>query len=331
MSYTPVRGGDSLIGTKGNIKLYLRIEPDGHTEFCLKTRGGGDVEVVSWNKRARPDWASSEEVVAPMPRWLFGEYPEVLRQSRRRAAMLATGASLADVAGGEWIDPRQEPGQIVIGRAVSLIARSIPQYHVDLLWNSVERRYWPDQVELCEQISSSMLEAPWGLLSILYQNYNTVRRASQQLHLIAVAAQYWGQLLPLGPRFSTGGWGCQYLEEIPTLLQFSLARQGVPGEALRQPLTSELLAQLVSSTPGFQIRAFSQEGRLEQAADLIRHHRDEIVFLSLSEHLVDFGHDAFACDLVRSVHFPDPHGIAGAWLAKQGDPSRTVQRTWSTK
>ncbi len=331
MSDNLVRDGDLLIFAKGPLKFYLRIEPDGHTEFCLRTTESGDVQIVAWNKRTRPVWASGEAFVAPMPKWLYGEYAQVLKQSRRRATMLAKGASLADVAGREWIDPRQEPGQIIIGRALSLIGRSVPQYHVDLVWSSFQRRYWPDQLELCQQIFVSLLEAPWGFLSVLYQNYNVVRRARQQLYLITAATRHWGLLLPFGPRFSTGGWGCQYLEEIPTLLQYCLARQGVPGETLRQPLTAGLLAQLAAATPGFQIRTLSEQGRLEKAADLIREHRAETVVLSLSEHLLDFGHDAFACDLVRSLHLPDPHGIAGAWLARQGDPSRTAQRSWSVK
>ena len=241
------------------------------------------------------------------------------------ARRLRRGERLVDVAGNDWVDAAGAPGLVVLDRRWSLISPSSPQFHADLLWTvlSGSAELGDSNWSVYLRSADEALTLTWAFAGILdSQRYELVRRADQQLRFVSAARQHWVSLTSLGSRFSTGGEG-RRLEDLPSLVTFCLARQGAPVSEL-QPLTAQQLEQLASSLPGFRMRELAREGKLQDAAALLKDHR-EIALVSLAEHLVDFGYDDVACQAVENVASPDPHAIVRRWLDGRGNAERSVR------
>jgi hypothetical protein len=125
------------------------------------------------------------------PELLYGDYATVLKSCHRKATVLARVRVFRDIFGEDFIDVVHTPGQIILARAWSMISATIPQFHVDLFWKAVAKKESLSDNQSLDSIVDSMLETPWGFLSVLSHSYEVVRHSNAQLAFITFARRHW--------------------------------------------------------------------------------------------------------------------------------------------
>ena len=258
------------------------------------------------------------------PKLLYGPTAEVLSTVRRHVTLILRENSLQSVLEAPRLEVMSYPGRIVLARA-GIASASEPSFHADLLWLELSNRLLKQSIGLdaftrLSSLAQMGLAEPWWFAGLLLsQSYFLVNRAARQLEFLDHARAHWSILLSVEHLYSPH----TRLETTPTLVHYCLARQGAAIlKPPLQPLTTERLNDLLDHLPGYGVRRLAQD-RPNDVAPLLQGHED-IAFLSLAEHLVDFGHDALACELVRLQNRPDPHGITGRRLAGADNPDRIV-------
>ena len=153
----------------------------------------------------------------------------------------------------------------------------------------------------------------------MLQDYIVVGRVAQQLQFLDYARVHWETLLSVKPRYDMYA----QIDTARTLVHYCLVRQGTPiTKGPLPPLTTERLNDLLDHLPGYQVRKLAKDSPNDVAPFL--EGLQELQIVSLAEHLLDFGHDSLACELVRRQNHPDPHNIIARWLARKCDSTRIV-------
>jgi len=265
--------------------------------------------------------------VFTFPESLYGPTAAVRTSVRRFATEILRSESAESVLRGPHIDVASYPGRVVLERGRLAPVAAERNFHADLLWSELSKSVFKkfngeDAFTRLRALAAlGMGEAWWFVGLSSSQSYYLVRRASLQLKFLEYALQHWETLLSIGSRY----FPFAALETTPTLVSFCLARQGAPikKEPFRA-LTGSRLKELIDDLPGERMRALVVRGDFTEAARVLAGHGD-IPALSLAEHLLDVGQDALACQLVRELNLPDPHGIVAEWLAGEGNPERNVR------
>lgn len=228
---------------------------------------------------------------------------------------------------GPLIDVASYSGRVVLARRWVAPPASEAHFHADLLWNELVRRVAkiaPGKASFARlsAIAATGFEHAWWFAGLQRSEaYFLVRRASAQLAFLEHARQNWPTLTSIGPRYAP----TNEIGEIPTLVNFCLARQGAPIVAPPfLPLTPIRLTELLDVLPGRHVVQLLADGKNAEAVRLLNGH-SEIPTLSLAEHLVDAGMDALACRAVRGLSIEDSHDIVRDWLTGEGDPTRIVR------
>lgn len=262
------------------------------------------------------------------PESLYGPTAQVRATVGKRATKVLRDDSLESLVREPRIDVSSYPGLIVLVRGRGGPPSAEASFHADLLWRELTNRVIKKVkghdaiISRLTRIAASALTEPWWFAGLLRSDsYFLVSRASQQLAFLEHARAHWEVLVSASGRYDP----TPRLEEAPTLVSYCLARQGAPLSMLqRRQLTPAMLEKLLDGLPGRHVRSLAANGKHLDAARLIAGHED-VTALSLAEHLVDCGQDALACQTVRDLNLPDPHGIVANWLAREGDPARRVR------
>ena len=183
-----------------------------------------------------------------VPGFLHGRYREVKAAMRRKITQLKRGATWDELA-GELVDTRELPGLLVLDGPGPLLGGE-PHFHffapARLLSDAVDDRLPGDTYKT---LFESVAATRWGFLTMLGQwGRSFVRPPDQMEHFLHTALYWWDELVAEGVRYTCGLDYGHLLWDLPTNLQFALARLGAPTERLQQPLPEGGLAELVALT-----------------------------------------------------------------------------------
>ena len=185
-----------------------------------------------------------------VPSFFHGRFREVKAACGKKITQLKRGADWLDLA-GDLVDTRQLPGLLVLNGPSPLLGGG-EHFHFfamgQALDNAIPRRLPMDtMVTLFEP----MIHTIWGFASILSQwGRSFLYPPGHQQRYLHLAVRWWDELDAEGPRYSRGDDEGRALWDVPTNIQFCLAREGCPMELLRQPLPPGGLAEMVAQTCG---------------------------------------------------------------------------------
>jgi len=183
-----------------------------------------------------------------IPAFLHGKYADVKKACRKRARAIWRGASLDSIEEGPWLDSQTTEGLLVLNGPFPLVGGKA-HFHLfaletalsDLCPSFAARR------EMEAQWLSWSVQEPWRLLGIMNQGSRVAlgRNPLVWSPFLRAAVQFWSVFDAEAPRYSYGSDHGEKLWQLPTCLQYVLARRGVSTPTLNAPLPAGGLAELV--------------------------------------------------------------------------------------
>jgi hypothetical protein len=186
-----------------------------------------------------------------VPRILYGKYADILKAVRKATREIMKGANLTEALTKEgFVDSSSAPGLCTLHGPFPNLGGS-PHYQVWVPWALLTKHDYEGKVspERMDQLFEQSLETPWGTLGILaFRNQNWADVPVRYLPILTAALRYWDEFATQGEWFTFGtGYGSG-LWQVPSNVQFVLARLGVPKEVLTTPiLPDNSLAALVAT------------------------------------------------------------------------------------
>ena len=183
-----------------------------------------------------------------VPGFLHGRYREVKAATRCKITQLQRGASWDELA-GELVDTRELPGLLVLDGPNRLLGGE-PHFHffapARLLFDAIDDRLPGDTYET---LFESVAATRWGFLTLLGQwGQSFLWQPGHLEHFLHAALHWWDELDAEGRRYTSGSRSPRTLWELPTNIQFALARLDVPDHRIDPPLPEGGLAELVALT-----------------------------------------------------------------------------------
>jgi hypothetical protein len=184
-----------------------------------------------------------------LPAFLYGPYKEVKKSGPRLVAQLRRGVPWAELAGDEMIDTQEAPGMLVLMGPRPLIVG--PHFHLfvpaiamrqAILDRKLPREMWDTLVE-------PAVATLWGTLSFLAPVHLFFEdRPENQRRMLHAVARFWDELDGEGARYSRGDDEPRRLWELPTMLKYCIANQGLSTEQCIAPLPPGGIRELINQT-----------------------------------------------------------------------------------
>ncbi len=186
------------------------------------------------------------------PLLLHGVYDDVLARCRATARKIADGERLADGAGGEWIEPENVEGLVVLHGPSPLLADS-PHFHAYLLLLTLEgalaRKADRDEVE--QRVFDESLTETWSLLGLVsFANQVWLYSPARHLPFLRAVVAHLDDVLALDGRYSAGSTEGAALWEIPSNIKYALANAGVETGDLQSPKPADEVERLLREATG---------------------------------------------------------------------------------
>jgi hypothetical protein len=194
------------------------------------------------------------------------------------------------------------------------------------MWKAFHQR-WNKLADLRSTWFDLCLAAPWSSLTLL--NPASSPLADERLlDLLDALVKWWPELDSVGPRYSIGSAQGEELWAIPSSIQYALARPGLDGRRVDEPLGPDGLAGVVKQTPGWRIREHLAEGRVADAEALLRG-LDGLALCATAHHFMAAGHRELGISIVREA--AARHGAPGhlaRWVARYAESPETVRASF---
>jgi hypothetical protein len=185
-----------------------------------------------------------------IPSFLYGRYPKVKLECRRKAKDLRRGVSFDELPADQWLDTGFVSGAIVVDGPSRVLSHQVEQFCCFALiiavheeWKSVS---WAEERDtIVAAFHQAAMTQPWLFLGLLDQNSRSFldQRADWVEPFARAAVKFWPVLEAEGARY-TKGLAPTDLWSLHTSIKFALARLGMSVEKLRAPLPPGGLAAL---------------------------------------------------------------------------------------
>lgn len=185
-----------------------------------------------------------------IPSFLYGPYPKVKAECRKKAKELRRGATFDELPSGQWLDTASVSGAIVVDGPSRVLSHQDEQFccfalimAIDVEWKNVP---WIEQRDtIVAAFYEAAMQQPWLFLGLLDQNSRSFldQRADWLEPFARAAVKFWPILAAEGARYSNGVEPKE-LWNMHTSIKFVLARLGVTVEKLLAPLPAGGLAEL---------------------------------------------------------------------------------------
>ena len=179
---------------------------------------------------------------------MYGRFREVKRECSKLVTQLRRGKPWAEL-GGEMIDTREHPGLLVLDGPSNLTGGDV-NFNLFATAHAISYaipRRLPHEAP--NELFEPMLATHWGFVAMLGQwGRCFLFPPGHQAAFLHALARYWDDLDPDQPRFTNGSRSGDPLWQLPTNIQFCLAREGLAGELFERPVPPGGMAELVAQT-----------------------------------------------------------------------------------
>jgi hypothetical protein len=182
-----------------------------------------------------------------VPAFLYGRYRDVKAACQRMVTQVRRGTPWHEL-GGEMIDTRQRPGDLIFDGPATL--GPVDHFHLfaptRVIEQSVPRRLPPGTLTT---LFEPMLATHWGFLAMLGQSGQGVLFPPEhQIRFLQALVRYWPALDAEGARYACFGMSPRRLWELHSSIQYCLCNQGLPSARCDEPLPPGGMAALVAQT-----------------------------------------------------------------------------------
>lgn len=259
-----------------------------------------------------------------LPLFLYGSYRDVRRACARKLKALERGASFSDIV-DSWLDLDSTPGLLVLDGPSRMPAAEPDFQCFALTYALVQTWSQKSSAELDalqRQWFERSLAAPWTFLGLLGQDGGHQLKNTDLPRFLERAIALWPELHAVGPRYSSWQPHGEPLERCALTVQYALARQGVPTEAVKG-IGAAGPGPLFASSPGRRVLDQLAHGDVEQAVSELRTLEERqdaprVVTCTLADYFVMKGHTEAAVKVIRELaRTSDPHGHLLGWLSNQ--------------
>ena len=182
-----------------------------------------------------------------VPDLLCGAQADVRKRCLQVVRQLARGKPYLE-AMGSTSEASELPGDLIIDGGRGSLG-SAPHIHCHVITHNVHKavvaKKLPEAV--VQDVVQTSLECTWGLTTLLaFSGFALVTKAATAGTFLRAVHRHWNELVSVGPRYAFHGVPPTNLWELPTMIQVSLGRVGVPLAKMREGFGQRGLAPFES-------------------------------------------------------------------------------------